>query len=133
MAAGNGRARGPARTLSLYGAIQRSKSFPTAQYRKGVRDSAWPAYEGRLWQRNHWERIIRSEREPRALHAYIKRSPAHWAQDRLNPAIPRSSPTANSRSGTFSKALLTLPSMRTGLAWSCVMNASSDTRNARGG
>ena len=36
-----------------------------------------------IWQRNYWERIIRSEDEYRALCAYIRENPAQWALDSL--------------------------------------------------
>ncbi|MBM3188247.1 MAG: transposase [Chloroflexi bacterium] len=93
---GNGQARGPGQaqgpaptpTLSLADVVHRLKSFTTALYLRGAREEAWPAFEGRLWQRNYWERVIRNERELRAIQEYIANNPAQWAEDRLNPANP---------------------------------------------
>ncbi len=40
----------------------------------------------RLWQRNYWERIIRSDRELEAIRRYIAENPARWEADSLHPA-----------------------------------------------
>ena len=60
------------------------KGLTTAAYGVGVRTRSWRPYEGRLWQRNYWERILRNEDE--VLHArhYILMNPAHWATDPLH-------------------------------------------------
>jgi putative transposase len=62
------------------------KSITTIEYIRGVRERGWPAFEGRFWQRNYWERIIRNEREFEAIRRYIWNNPASWKKDRLNPS-----------------------------------------------
>jgi REP element-mobilizing transposase RayT len=49
-----------------------------------------------FWQRNYYERVIRSERELNAVREYIRNNPLGWDSDPDNPAILISSepPTA---------------------------------------
>jgi len=63
---------------SLADIIQAFKSLSTRTYIGGVREHEWPPFEGRLWQRNYWERIIRNERELLAVRDYIERNPQSW-------------------------------------------------------
>jgi REP element-mobilizing transposase RayT len=39
----------------------------------------------RVWQRNHYEHIIRSEKTMNAIREYIELNPALWANDPENP------------------------------------------------
>ncbi len=87
---GRGRARAGeearsdgARTLS--GVIGRFKTVTTYLYGEGVRLRGWPRYDGRLWQRGFWDRVIRDERELEAVRNYIASNPIQWHLDRLNP------------------------------------------------
>jgi putative transposase len=59
------------------------KSITTNEYIRGIRDIGRPAYQGRFWQRNYWERIIRNERELDAIQKYINSNPANWKKDKL--------------------------------------------------
>jgi len=36
-----------------------------------------------VWQRNYWERVIRSDAEFYYLREYIKNNPSEWINDRL--------------------------------------------------
>jgi REP element-mobilizing transposase RayT len=40
----------------------------------------------KLWQRNYYEHIIRSEYELNRIRAYIAQNPAKWEFDRENPS-----------------------------------------------
>ncbi len=40
----------------------------------------------RLWQRNYHDRIVRNERELRAIRQYIRQNPAHWPDHPENPS-----------------------------------------------
>ncbi|MBM3190823.1 MAG: transposase [Chloroflexi bacterium] len=73
---------------SLGRILQVLKALTTRAYIRGVREEGWPPFEGRLWQRNYWERVIRNERELRAIQEYIANNPVQWTEDRLNPANP---------------------------------------------
>ena len=61
--------------LALPDAVHRLKSLTTALYRRGVYDRSWPAFAGRLWQRNYFERIIRDEAELVETRQYIEHNP----------------------------------------------------------
>ena len=40
--------------------------------------------EGIIWQRNYYERIVRTESELARIRGYILANPARWAEDRFN-------------------------------------------------
>jgi len=57
------------------------KTMTTNAYIRGVKQSDWPPFPGRLWQRNYYERIVRDEAELGAIREYIAANPANWADD----------------------------------------------------
>jgi REP element-mobilizing transposase RayT len=65
------------------------KSITTDQYIQGVRSKGWPAFDRRVWQRNLWEHIIRSEAELAEIREYIRNNPASWEKDQFHPDAPR--------------------------------------------
>jgi REP element-mobilizing transposase RayT len=65
------------------------KTMTTNAYIRGVRQTNWPPYPGRLWQRNYYERIIRNEDELTAIREYIRQNPMKWTDDEDNPANAR--------------------------------------------
>jgi REP element-mobilizing transposase RayT len=66
--------------------VQWWKTMTTNAYIHGVRDAGWVPFDGRLWQRNYWERVVRSERELDLARRYIADNPLRWHLDRMNPA-----------------------------------------------
>jgi REP element-mobilizing transposase RayT len=38
-----------------------------------------------FWQRNYWERVVRSEASLKQIREYIENNPARWAEDQLHP------------------------------------------------
>jgi REP element-mobilizing transposase RayT len=70
---------------NLQRAVQWFKTMTTNGYIQGVRQSGWPAFPGRLWQRNYFERVIRDETEMERIRAYIAANPANWKKDPENP------------------------------------------------
>ena len=66
------------------------KSLTTLEYGKGVREMDWPPFHKRLWQRDYYERIIRSESELRLSGEYIANNPMKWELDRENPSRTKS-------------------------------------------
>ena len=62
------------------------KTMTTNAYIRGVKESNWPTFPGRLWKRNYYERIIRDEAELNAARKYIAENPMKWAEDGENPA-----------------------------------------------
>ena len=78
----------PTGVLSLPDMVHRFKTMTTKRYADGVKQSGWPPFPGRLWQRNYWEHVIRNESDYLRISEYIHNNPARWAQDRLNPKSP---------------------------------------------
>jgi REP element-mobilizing transposase RayT len=66
-------APGPARSLADL--VQRSRTLTTKRYIDGVRDAGRAPFEGRLWQRNYYEHIIRDETSLMAIRQYIADNP----------------------------------------------------------
>ncbi len=62
------------------------KSLTTVRYVRGVNMMAWPPFQGRLWQRNYYERVIRNEDELGRVREYIVNNPLKWELDSENPA-----------------------------------------------
>ena len=80
-------ARAPTRGAPTFGEVVGAfKSVTTVEYGRGVREAGWQRYDGRLWQRNFYERVIRNERELSLIREYIVRNPMNWESDRENPA-----------------------------------------------
>ena len=71
--------------LTLHDIVHRFKSLTTARYRQGVLRDAWPAFNGRLWQRNYYEHIVRNDDDLARIRQYIAENPARWHEDRDNP------------------------------------------------
>jgi len=53
----------------------------TNLYLKGIQKNNWPSFNGKLWQRNYYEHIIRNERELEVYRKYIEKNPAKWEED----------------------------------------------------
>ena len=60
------------------------KSITTVEYIRGVKTKKWQQFDGKLWQRNYWEHIIRNEKSHNTLTDYIKNNPYNWCKDTLN-------------------------------------------------
>ena len=61
------------------------KSLTTVQYARCVQQEEWPAFQGRLWQRNYYEHIIRNAESRRSILEYLAANPANWENDPENP------------------------------------------------
>lgn len=55
--------------------IQRFKILTTNKYIYGVRNNHWLPFDGRLWQRDYYERIIRDELELNRIREYLLKNP----------------------------------------------------------
>jgi REP element-mobilizing transposase RayT len=66
--------------------MQWFKTMTTNEYIRCVKTHAWPLFDGRLWQRNYYEHVIRSEESLNRIRQYILDNPARWEFDRENPA-----------------------------------------------
>ena len=61
------------------------KSLTTVEYARRVRNEGWPAFQGRLWQRNYYEHIVRDDESRERILEYIAWNPANWMHDSENP------------------------------------------------
>ena len=59
------------------------KTMSTNEYIRGVKNHDWTRFDGRLWQRNYWEHIIRDERAYSNISNYIISNPANWRNDKF--------------------------------------------------
>lgn len=75
------------RPTSLPQIVQWFKTMTTNAYIRGVGDRGWTPFAGRLWQRNYYEHIVRSEEELARIRDYIENNPLHWDGDPDNPAV----------------------------------------------
>ncbi|MFC1582615.1 transposase [Planctomycetota bacterium] len=56
--------------------IQWFKAMTTNEYIRNIEKYNWPRFNGRLWQRNYYEHIVRNEYELNRIREYIKNNPA---------------------------------------------------------
>ena len=74
--------RAPTRGAPTVGnVIGAFKSITTDRYIGGVHQYGWEPFQGKLWQRNYYERVIRDEQELNQIREYIQNNPARWDQD----------------------------------------------------
>ncbi len=66
------------------------KTMTTNEYIRGVKQLGWLPFQGKLWQRNYYEHIIRNEAEFHQIRKYIATNPARWAADPENPGAAQS-------------------------------------------
>lgn len=65
------------------------KSLTTVLYSEGVKESNWPHFDQRLWQRNYYEHIVRDEIAIERIRDYILGNRANWERDPENPSLAR--------------------------------------------
>lgn len=79
----SGQTRGSAPThLSLPDIVKRFKSLTTKRYIDGVKDRGWKPFDGRLWQRNYYEHVIRDDDDFNHIREYIQFNAANWEKDK---------------------------------------------------
>lgn len=62
------------------------KSITTNQYIAGVKTKGWRVFQERLWHRNFYEHIIKTEAAYLNISNYILDNPKRWAADKFNVA-----------------------------------------------
>jgi len=67
----------------LHGVVQWFKTMTTNEYIRGVKTLGWQPFNGKLWQRNYHEHIIRNEQSYQTISEYIINNPAKWAVDKF--------------------------------------------------
>jgi hypothetical protein len=64
--------------------VQWFKTMTTNEYIRGVKSLGWKRFDGKLWQRNYYEHIIRDEKSYHAITNYIKNNPSTWIDDQFH-------------------------------------------------
>jgi REP element-mobilizing transposase RayT len=59
------------------------KTMTTNEYIRNVKQNRWKPFDGRLWQRNYYEQIVRDEISLQRVREYIVNNPRQWQQDKL--------------------------------------------------
>jgi putative transposase len=59
------------------------KSITTVEYIRGVKNLDWKPFNGKLWQRNYYEHIIRNEKSYQTISNYIINNCAKWKEDKF--------------------------------------------------
>jgi REP element-mobilizing transposase RayT len=60
------------------------KTMTTNEYIRGVKNHGWQRFNGKLWQRNYWEHIIRDDAGLDRIANYIVSNPENWQKDQFN-------------------------------------------------
>lgn len=63
--------------------LQDFKSRTTLEYIKNISDKNWKNFYKKLWQKNYYEHIIRSENAYHQISDYIENNPYNWESDRF--------------------------------------------------
>jgi len=61
--------------------IQWFKTMTTNEYINNAKQNDWRSFSGKLWQRNYYEHVIRSESDLNKIREYIVNNPLHWTTD----------------------------------------------------
>ena len=69
----------------LQSVIQWFKTMTTNEYIRNVKENKWERFNGKLWQRNYFEHIIRNEKAYLKISQYIFNNPLIWLEDSINP------------------------------------------------
>lgn len=59
------------------------KTMTTNAYYQKVKEGMFVRIKGKLWQRNYYEHIIRSDEELQEIRRYISNNPKNWKKDKL--------------------------------------------------
>ncbi len=62
--------------------VQWFKTMTTNAYIRGVKLAGWLPFEGKLWQRNYYEHIVRNMTDMERIQKYIQNNPSSWEHDR---------------------------------------------------
>ena len=69
----------------LHKIVQWFKTMTTNEYIRGIKLFDWSPFNGKLWQRNYYEHIIRNDAEMNRIREYILNNPLQWDSDSENP------------------------------------------------
>ena len=80
-----GQPQGVVSAMSLSDVIHRFKSLTTRRYVAGVKNSGWRPFDGKLWQRSFYDRVIRDDDDMNRIREYARNNPLRWALDEERP------------------------------------------------
>ena len=66
----------------LHAVVQWFKTMTTNEYIRGVKQKNWQQFNKKLWQRNYYEHIIRSEKSYLQISEYIRTNSMKWYEDK---------------------------------------------------
>jgi putative transposase len=78
-----GQPQGIAPTKTIGDMMDAFKSITTLEYIWGVKNLGWKPFNGKLWQRNYYEHIIRNEESYQTISNYVQNNPINWQADKL--------------------------------------------------
>ncbi len=64
--------------------VQWFKTMTTNEYIRGVKTLGWQRFDGKLWQRDYYEHIIRNHQSFIKISNYIRKNPTKWHIDKFN-------------------------------------------------
>lgn len=67
----------------LHRVVQWFKTMSTNEYIRGVKTLGWQPFDGKLWQHNYYEHIIRNEQSYKTILDYIINNPIKWSNDKF--------------------------------------------------
>lgn len=71
----------PGTKVRLGDIVQGFKGLSTVRYAEGVHAGGLDPFDGRLWQRNYYDHIVRDRTDLERCRLYILANPANWASD----------------------------------------------------
>ena len=67
----------------IYEMIRWFKTMTTNECIRNVKQNRWEPFDGKLWQRNYYEQIVRDEISLQRVREYIVNNPRQWQKDKL--------------------------------------------------
>jgi putative transposase len=65
--------------------VQWFKTMTTNEYMRNVQRNEWQPFNGKLWQRNYYEHVIRNDGDMNQIREYVAQNPMKWELDEENP------------------------------------------------
>ena len=75
----------PKERVPLGEIVQWFKTMTTNEFIRGVKESGWPRFGRRLWQRDYFEHVISDEKSLNNIRRYIRANSLMWPHDQDNP------------------------------------------------
>ena len=73
----------PAKPKTVGDIVGAFQSIATVEYIRGVKQWGWKPFNGKLWQRNYYEHIIRDKQSYQRISNYIINNPKNWKGDKF--------------------------------------------------